>query len=46
MDIEVNIHFLGIKECGLHIINPIDVVHITQALVGTGCNLGYYEIIS
>ena len=30
MDIEeMKIHFLGVKKCGLHIINPIDMVHIT-----------------
>ena len=29
IQIEVNIHFLGVKECGLNIINPIDMVHIT-----------------
>ena len=35
MDIgEVNIHFLGVKECGLHIINPIDMVHITRNISG------------
>ena len=36
MDIEeVKIHFLGVKQCGLHIINPIDMVQVTETLVGT-----------
>ena len=26
---EFKIHFLGVEESGLHIINPIEAVHIT-----------------